>query len=363
MQRNRPGSEQTRRVFVPCLALVAAAIALRAWLAIDDHSVFWPDEIHQSVEQAHRAVFGYGLVSWEFRDGARSWLFPGAIAGLWKLADVLGVHSSIALITLARLAMVVGSGAAIWFAAKLAWRRGPRAALAAAVVLCTFPPAVAFGYRTMSETASAPLIVLGAWFWSQRGHARSAMYAGLALAAACLLRYQNGIFVLVFGAALLLQRRWRDALSFLGTGAGVAAIGGALDWVTWGRAFHSLGTYIDFNLVQDGASTFGVEPFGFYVATLWSSVGPLLPVLFVCFCIGGFIEPVLGGAVLAYVLAHSVLPHKEFRFLVPCLPMFAAVAGIGFERILSRLPAPRLVGIASGAIATLSFGFALPPMP
>lgn len=358
MQRNRPGSEQTRQVFVPCLTLVAAAIALRAWLAIDDHSVFWPDEIHQSVEQAHRAVFGYGLVSWEFRDGARSWLFPGAIAALWKLADLLGVHSSITLMALARLAMVLGSGAAIWFAAKLASSRGQRAALAAAIVLATFPPAVAFGYRTMSETASAPLIVLGAWFWTRRD-TRFAMYAGLAFATACLLRYQNGIFVLVFGAALLLQRRWRDLAGFFGVGAAVAAVGGLLDWITWGRPFHSLLAYIDFNLLLGGASTFGVEPFSFYATTLWSSVGPLLPVILVCFCVGAFVEPVLGGAVLAYVLAHSVLPHKEFRFLVPCLPLFAAVTGVGFERILRRLPAPRAIGAASALAATLSFGFVL----
>src|SRR5262245_63430901 len=107
-------------------AIVVAATVLRAWLAVDDHSVFWPDEIHQSVEQAHRAVFGYGLVSWEFRDGARSWLFPGAIAALWELADMLGIRSSITLMTLARLAMVLGSGAAIFFAAKLAAAsRGP----------------------------------------------------------------------------------------------------------------------------------------------------------------------------------------------------------------------------------------------
>jgi GPI mannosyltransferase 3 len=338
--------------------LVAAAIALRAWLAIDDHSVFWPDEIHQSVEQAHRAVFGYGLVSWEFRDGARSWLFPGAIAALWELADMLGVHSSIALITLARLAMVVGSGVAIWFAAKLAATRSPRAGIAAAVVLCTFPPAVAFGYRTMSETASAPLIVLGAWFWARRD-SRSALYAGLVFAAACLLRYQNGIFVLVFGVALLLQRRWRDLAGFLGVGVAVAAVGGVLDWVTWGKPFHSLLAYIDFNLLLGGASTFGVEPFSFYATTLWSSVGPLLPVILACFCVGAFFAPVLGGAVLAYVLAHSVLPHKEFRFLVPCLPLFAAVTGIGFERIIRRLPAPRIVGIASALAATVSFGFVL----
>ena len=344
------------------MGVTAAAAVLRAALAWYDHSTFWPDEIYQSLEQAHRAVFGYGLISWEFRDGARNWLFPGAIAAIWKVAASLGVESSITLVLLARLAMVASSVMAIWYAAKLAAANaGARAGLIAAVVLATFPPSVVFAYRAMSETASAPLIVLGAWFLTQRS-ARGATIAGLVIATACLLRYQNGLFVLVFGAALLLQRRWREALAFSGSGALVAVLGGLLDWVTWGRPFHSLLAYVDFNLVLGGASTFGVEPFSFFLSTLWTSVGPLLPLLVALFVVGSLAEPVLGGSVLVYVLAHSVLPHKEFRFLVPCYPVFGAVVAIGAERLLARLRSVRarnVFGVASALVTTGVFALFL----
>jgi hypothetical protein len=338
---------------------LVVALGLRAGLAWYDHSVFWPDEIHQSLEQAHRAVFGYGLVPWEFRDGARNWLFPGAIAALWKLAAALGVDSSMALIMLARLLLVASSVVAVWFAGKLARTSGGlRASLAAVLILATFPPAVVFSYRAMSETASAPLIMLGAWYLSRRT-LRAAGIAGACLAIAFLFRYQNGLFLVFFGAALLLQRRWREALVFAQMGVAIGLLGGALDWLTWGRPFHSLLAYVDFNLLRSGASSFGVEPFDFYARTLWTSVGPLLPMLAACFAVGSFVHPVLGGAVLAYILAHSVLPHKELRFIVPCLPLFAAVAGIGVERILRRLPAPRAIGIASGVLLTGGFAHVL----
>jgi phosphatidylinositol glycan class B len=341
---------------------IAAAAILRGWLSWYDHSVYWPDEIHQSLEQAHRAVFGYGLVPWEFRDGARSWFFPGTIAAIWQAASLLGVDSSLTLVMLARLCMVACSVVAIVFAARLAAdARGMRAGVAVAVILATLPPAVVFSYRGMSETASAPLIALGAWLLSRRTP-RAAAYAGLAIALACLCRYQNGLFVLVFLATLLLSRRWREALAFCGTGAGVALFGGLLDWATWGRPFHSFLVYVEFNLLHDGASTFGVEPFSYYATTLWSSMGPLLLVLVACFCVGAFYEPVLGGAVVAYVLAHCVLPHKEFRFLVPCFPLFAAVTGIGVDALLRRVRMPRLnltLSAASALTLTASFGFAL----
>lgn len=341
------------------MVVLAGAAALRGWLAWYDHSVFWPDEIHQSLEQAHRAVFGYGLVPWEFRDGARNWFFPGSIAALWKAASLLGVDSSIALITLARLALVASSVAAIWWAAKLASASaGVRAGLAAIVVLAAFPPSVAFAYRAMSETASAPLIVLGAWYLS-KATLRGAIFAGLSIGAACLLRYQNGLFAIIFAAALLLQRQWRQALAFCGLGAVIAMLGGLLDWATWGRPFHSLIAYVDFNLMLGGASTFGIEPFSFYATAMWSSVGPLLPLLIAFFCIGASFAPVLGAAVAAYVLAHCVLPHKEFRFLVPCLPLFGTVVAIGVERVLRRVPFPRIAGAASSAAVALAFGFGL----
>ena len=61
--------------------VLLGASALRLWLAFDDHSIYWPDEIYQSLEQAHRLAFGSGFIPWEFRDGARNWILPGLIAG------------------------------------------------------------------------------------------------------------------------------------------------------------------------------------------------------------------------------------------------------------------------------------------
>src|SRR5690606_20856577 len=77
------------------------------------------------------------------------------------------------------------------------------------------------------------------------------------------------------------------------------------------------------------------------------------------FLVGAYYEPVLGSAVLAFVLAHSVLPHKEFRFLVPCLPLFGTVAAIGAAAVLRRLPVPRLVGAASALALTATFALGL----
>src|SRR5487761_1150189 len=85
-------SRVERWLGVTALALVLAVGAgLRAWLALHDDGIYWPDEIYQSLEPAHRLVFGYGLQAWEFIAGARNWAFPGTIAVLLKLCTVIGL--------------------------------------------------------------------------------------------------------------------------------------------------------------------------------------------------------------------------------------------------------------------------------
>jgi len=70
-------------VFV--VALVARLLPVFVFPGINH-----PDEVFQTVEQAHRLVFGNGLLPWEFVYGTRSWVLPGALAGLMAAASAFG---------------------------------------------------------------------------------------------------------------------------------------------------------------------------------------------------------------------------------------------------------------------------------
>lgn len=344
------------------LVLLGAAL-LRLWLALSDQSIYWPDELYQSLEQAHRLTFGSGLIPWEFRDGARNWILPGLLAGLWQVAALLGVSSSLTLVALARGAVLLGSVLAIALAARLAERlASARAGLVTALLLAVLPVSVVFGYRTLSESVSAPLVVLST-LWLIERSPRRAVWAGLVITLATLLRYQNALFGVVSLLGLLQQRRQREALLFAGAGAAALLAGsGVLDWLSWGRPFHSLLAYVDFNLLRGGASTFGVEPFWYYAHSLWTSSGPTLLVLAVLAVLGGLRAPVVGLAVLLDVLVHSLIPHKELRFLVPAVPLLGTLVGLGADRWFpGRAPARLIWGLAAAG-AALSLGLQLPAL-
>jgi GPI mannosyltransferase 3 len=89
--RERGGSDTCGPMWQGVHVLAIGALALRlavAWWSEQDNH---PDTIFQYLEQAHRLVYGYGFVPWEFRFGARNWLLPGALAGLLDALRVLGL--------------------------------------------------------------------------------------------------------------------------------------------------------------------------------------------------------------------------------------------------------------------------------
>ena len=68
--------------------LCAIALSLRLYFAFASPNLAHPDEIFQNQEQAHRLVYGYGIVPWEFREGVRSWILPGLLAAVFKTSDL-----------------------------------------------------------------------------------------------------------------------------------------------------------------------------------------------------------------------------------------------------------------------------------
>jgi hypothetical protein len=325
------------------LVLVASAVPL-AVLAVTNHSVFWPDEIFQSLEQAHRLAFGFGFVPWEFDDGARSWLFPGALGLLWRGAAALGLHSAHGLLALAKLAMVGCTVLATYFAMRLARQlAGHGAALLVGLLSSGFPLLLVFGFRAMSEVPSALLVTAAAWC-VERGeagpHTRSQLLLAGALAGLALFcRLQNALFLVGLLGLLLARRRSQDALLLCAAAGAVGLVGGLLDWATWGSLFHAFRRYVAYNLLEGQSNEYGVFPAHFYLTTLWSVLGAPLAVALASGIGATLVGRGRGLALVtgAYLVVHSLVPHKELRFVVPALPLLLALGAAGLVLLADRV--------------------------
>jgi hypothetical protein len=326
-------------VVLPCAAL------LRLWTAIADHGVLWPDEIYQGPEQAHRFAFGYGFIPWEFRDGVRSWIFPGLLGLLFKALAALGVDDGLTMMAVAKSLMALWAVVGVAFAMALAARlAGMAGSVAAGILLATFPPSLLYDPRCTTEAASGPLIVAATFFaldlpGSDRWRPYAPRLAGATAAMATALRPQNGILLAGLLVVVLAARRWKDARQYAIAAAVVALAAGLLDAVTWGTPFHSLIGYVRFNLLEGKAARFGVEPITFYPQVAWTSVGPAVVVIAAGFVVAGLRAPGPALIVLAYVVAHSLVPHKELRFLLPIFPLALSLSGAGVATAASKLVA------------------------
>lgn len=70
-------------------------ITLRVLIALFTRSYFQPDEYYQSLEPAHKWVFGYGHLTWEWLTAQplRSPIYPALNVPVYWLLKVTGLHA------------------------------------------------------------------------------------------------------------------------------------------------------------------------------------------------------------------------------------------------------------------------------
>ncbi len=314
-----------------CWGIFALGVLL-SWLplALAPPSIAYPDELFQGLEPGHRLAFGFGLVPWEFDYGARSWALgylaaiPMFVSGLLGLGADFYLPLTWAFFSLGAGAMVLCAG--LWGEALY----GRWGGLAVALVAASWIDNLYFGGRTYSEVVGAHLLIVAVWL-AEPGYPSQSrnrlLAAGILATLASMLRMQLGPVAL-----LLWLWRWRDRRRFLllslGAVAGLA-VTGLFDALTQDYPFRPIWQNLQFNLVLDGASTFGVDPWWRYFDEAWTHWGLMTVPFLLLAALGARRLPILGAMVLLTVFIHVLIPHKENRFLLPAVMMASILCGIG----------------------------------
>ncbi len=355
---------------VALAAVFVIALALRLVPTVVYPSLNHLDELFQSLEQAHRLVFGYGEIPWEFHVGARSWMLPGTLAGFMWLGDRIGDSPAYYLgavhVALAALAATSMLCAFLWGRRWCGFWGG----LVAASLPALWPDAVYFGARSLSECVAAPILVLALYFLDgevKRPTAGRFFAAGLFLGLATVLRVQLApVLALVLAWRVLEYLRRRTAMKAeLPLLAGIAvAVGaaGLLDVVTWRYPFQSLWLNFDYNILHGVAATFGTAPWSFYLVGLIDHWHFYFPAIIVLATLGGWRLQLPLAAAIVILATHSLVGHKEYRFIYPAVLLILIAAGLGLAQLVSWLGALsrnslRPVAIASLAAVMLSSAF------
>lgn len=253
-------------------------------------------------------------------------------------AQAVGIDGPVDLIRTLYTVLGLYSLVAIPGAYSLALHRfGPATAKTAAWLMAAEAVIPRLSTRALLSMMSIPPLVWGLVFLDRaRDPAptanRNAFVGALLVGAASLFRFQLGIIFLI-ACGFVLAAHWRGrplkVLTSLVAGgliAGFAQLG--LDYHAFGSWTPAPWLYVQYNMQE--SSSFGVGPwysyFGMFILlTLPPATFALAPGLWAA----AKRAPLLSVSIAVFFVSHSLIPHKEERFLFPLLPLFFVLMAHG----------------------------------
>ncbi|KIL00916.1 glycosyltransferase family 22 protein [Paxillus rubicundulus Ve08.2h10] len=327
-------------------------IFFRVLVAIFTQSYFQPDEYFQALEPAHKYVFGYGHLTWEWinPEPLRSMLYPAVNIPMYWLLKVSGLEVYPSLVVAGPRAIhgLLAALTDVWVwklsSIVLGSASGKGVAIHATVALSCFLSLTSFFHslslsRSLSNSLETSLttVALCHFPWD----VASALSSLLDLqklrrcivfaALTCAVRPTNAI-IWVYMFALLFWRLRTNTKLLVRTLLDCAIIGFtailgifALDTWFYGRPTLTLLNFLRVN-ASPVSSFYGSSPWHYYL----SQALPILCTTTLPFVLHGlwlaFREDeaklrILAGCIGWTVFVYSLMGHKEWRFLHPLLPI------------------------------------------
>jgi len=310
--------------------VLAVALLLRIWMAWANYGFVALDDYHDALAlavPAERAPVPDVIIR---ESGIRSPVPRLFIYGIGQTALAIGITEAITQVrfvyTALGLLSVTVVAAVWWMFARLGredW------GLHAAGWTGFHFLAVYLSTRTLLENLSLPFLTLAGVFlvlYHAEGRTRLLLGSLTALALASVFRFQAGVVLPVVLVVPIVRRAWRDLAAVTALGGVLFLVTGEIDALLRGGFHESLRAYVRYNIHE--SSGFGTSPWYAYVLLLaGTALLPLFVARYRAFPwreYGRRLWPLV-AFVGVFVAAHSAVPHKEDRFMVPIMGAFLAL--------------------------------------
>ncbi|KAL1205964.1 Mannosyltransferase APTG1 [Cardamine amara subsp. amara] len=330
-----------KRIFFFCLAFrVVNALLIQTY--------FNPDEHWQSLEVAHRTVFGYGYLTWEWKKGIRSYLHPMVFAFLYKFLQVTGLDTPYIMSKAPRLMQSIFSALGDLYLYKLSDALYGEN-VAAWSLFCQLANWFMFFClnRTFSNCLETVLTIMGLYHWpcirdSSKDYPANRKWGLVIAALACAIRPTSAIIWLYVGTLELFLTPNKVKfiiLEVIPIGSLVLGFTCLLDRLMYGAWVIVPLNFLKFNFFSSGGDYYGTHPWHWYFTQ-----GFLVMLFtFTPFSISGIIKSrnqKLSALILWVLAIYSILGHKEFRFVLPVLPIALIFSGYAFAQMEASSSSP-----------------------
>ncbi|XP_046970996.1 GPI mannosyltransferase 3 [Vanessa cardui] len=312
--------------------VVLGILAVRILSVFLVQTWYVPDEYWQTLEVAHKHAFGYGELTWEWQKGLRSYLYPSVVAVLYTILKFTGLDYADAVVFLPRILQAIISTAADYSFYKWTGKRK----WALFLILTSW-----FWFytssRTLLQTLETSLVAIAMSIFpfkaGKLGYYENENNNWIWLACiSVFVRPTSALIWLVLGVYNVMTTRQGRLKLLLRTYMPIVVLSGgamvALDSYFYGRLIITPWEFFRFNVLQNISTFYGEHPWHWYITQgLPAVLGiNIFPLFWSIVSIArrpreNRIGLVLLAAASLHVLVHSFIPHKEFRFVLPLVPI------------------------------------------
>lgn len=286
-----------------------------------------PDEYWQSLEVAHRLTFGYGYLTWEWSKGIRNYMYPLSIAAVYRTLDWFGLDKVEYLVFAPRILQAILSAYSDYCFYR--WSRNSKWS---AFLVATSWFWFYTGSRTLLNTVETCLTTIALNAYSYRHKDSESTKFLWIVALMCFIRPTAAI--LWFPLCMIHIRNANHSIiellfkRYLLIAVIVGSVGVAIDSYVYGRFIVTPYEFFKLNVLENVGGFYGTQPWYWYFV-----IG--LPTVLGVYTLPFLIAVLqtlqnrdkypdrynLLVVILFTLVVYSCLTHKEFRFVLPLLPI------------------------------------------
>jgi phosphatidylinositol glycan class B len=335
------------------LCLVVAVYLVTAVNSVGFHQF---DEHFQIVEFANYKMgwIERGKLAWEFKAQIRPGLQPLIAYLLFRICQLFGISNGFDLELILRVitgifSITVIKGFIDSYEADVNSKVRPYFVFSS--YLLWFLPYINVRFSSEEWSGLFFLIALTAIKRSQNRHrTRDYVYLGAILGVSILFRYQSALLSAGIALWIVLVKRSsiKDIFAFGAALLLMLCIGFMIDRWLYGQYSFTIYRYFYTNIVKDVASLYGVSPWYDIILYTVKTPGPIgifILASFFALLVVDYKNVVL-WAIIPFLIVHSVIPHKELRFLFPIAEVAPLLMALAYQHLSMTFRGPGKVLLA-----------------
>lgn len=318
------------------LILLSVSALVFGITAVNSEGFFYPDEHYQLIEFARwkMGLNNAGDIPWELPSKIRPTLQPVATILVFKILELFGISNPFTIATSLRLLMATITMCSIAYFVRCTLpyiSHSHKNAYMALSCLLWFIPYISVRYS--SETMSAVFLLAAVGMLCTITRKRDGMSWQQAISVGALLglsfemRFQAmaAIAGLFLWYVFIYRQSWFKMFYFVTGFLVVVALSTLVDCWFYDQWVFAPLNYFRENIINGVAASFGVAPWYEYLRMIYSRptlfIGTCMLLSLITAIISHYRNPVV-WTVVFFIAGHSLVGHKELRFMFPIAYFF-----------------------------------------